>query len=61
VVSIGFGTAIAVFAGNAPLIAAWMIGRKGWVDGPAIYIMVMVAISLVVMLLSKPVRPTDMK
>jgi hypothetical protein len=31
------------------------------VDGPAIYIMVMVAISLVVMSLSKPVRPTDMK
>ena len=61
VVSISFGTAIAVFAGNAPLIAAWMIGRKGWVDGPAIYIMVMVAISLVVMSLSKPVRPTDMK
>ena len=61
VVSIGFGTAIAVFAGNAPLIAAWMIDRRGWVDGPAIYIMVMVVISLVVMLLSKPVRPVDMQ
>lgn len=60
VVSISFGTAIAVFAGNAPLIATWMISRKGWVDGPAIYMMVMVAISLVVMTLSKPMRPTEM-
>jgi len=47
VFSIAYGLAMALFAGSSPMLAEWMLRRRGWPDGPALYMAAWVVIAMV--------------
>lgn len=56
VYGLSYSVGIAAFAGTTPMLCEWMVGRMGWVHGPALYTLVTALMSLVVLLRLKPAQ-----
>lgn len=54
VYGVSYGVGIAAFAGTVPALATWMVGRMGWSDGPLIYLLVALLLTLVTLLRLRP-------
>ena len=50
---LGYSVGIAAFAGTVPVLATWMVGRMQWSDGPAVYLLVASAASLLTLVLMR--------
>jgi MHS family proline/betaine transporter-like MFS transporter len=58
VYGVSYGTGIALFAGTVPVLATWMVGAMGWRDGPILYVLATVMVSLITLAL---LRPADLR
>jgi MHS family proline/betaine transporter-like MFS transporter len=58
VFGVSYGTGIALFAGTVPVFATWMVGSMGWSDGPLMYVLAAVSISLATL---AALRPKDLR
>lgn len=56
VYGLSYSVGIAVFAGTTPMLCEWMVGRMGWLHGPALYTLVAALVSLVVLARLKPAQ-----
>ena len=56
VYGLSYSVGIAAFAGTTPMLCEWMVGRMGWVHGPALYTLAAALISLVVLVRLKPAQ-----
>jgi MHS family proline/betaine transporter-like MFS transporter len=56
VYGLSYSVGIAAFAGTTPMLCEWMVGRMGWVHGPALYTLAAALVSLVVLLRLKPAQ-----
>ncbi|MFZ4723438.1 MAG: MFS transporter [Phycisphaerales bacterium] len=54
VYGVSYGTGIALFAGTVPVLATWMVGAMDWPDGPILYVLATVVISLITLTLLRP-------
>ena len=51
---LSYGVGIAAFCGTVPVLATWMVGRWHWPNGPAAYLLLAAAVSLVTVLMLRP-------
>lgn len=58
VYGVSYGTGIALFASTVPVLATWMVGAMGWRDGPILYVVATVMVSLITLAL---LRPADLR
>jgi len=58
VYGVSYGTGIALFAGTVPVLATWMVGAMGWRDGPILYVLATVVVSLIML---ATLRPADLR
>lgn len=58
VYGVSYGAGIALFAGTVPVLATWMVGAMGWRDGPILYVLATVVVSLFTLVL---LRPADLR
>jgi len=58
VYGVSYGTGIALFASTVPVLATWMVGAMGWRDGPILYVLATVMVSLITLAL---LRPSDLR
>ena len=56
VYGLSYSVGIAAFAGTTPMLCEWMVGRMGWVHGPALYTLAAALVSLVVLVRLKPAQ-----
>lgn len=54
VYGLAYSVGIAAFAGTTPMLCEWMVGRLGWMHGPALYTLSTALVSLVVLVRLKP-------
>ena len=56
VYGLSYSVGIAAFAGTAPMLCEWMVGRLGWTHAPALYAMGAALVSMLVMVRLKPAQ-----
>lgn len=56
VYGLSYSVGIAAFAGTTPMLCEWMVGRMGWVHGPALYTLAVALVSLLVLVRLKPAQ-----
>ena len=56
VYGLSYSVGIAAFAGTTPMLCEWMVGRMGWVHGPALYTLAAALVSLLVLVRLKPAQ-----
>ena len=56
VYGLSYSVGIAAFAGTTPMLCEWMVGRMGWVHGPALYTLAAALVSMLVLVRLKPAQ-----
>lgn len=54
-IGLSYNITLAIFGGTAPLVSTWLVKTTGDLASPAIYLVVLAAISFVSMLFLKPI------